>query len=86
MAENILAAACESETRKAAKRMRLEIYQSSQVCAHAGCVQRGLTHCSSRLHLQRGWTERWQGSHHVAYGYSTVVGREDGERRVPRGR
>lgn len=36
MAENILAAACESETRKAAKRMRLEIYQSSQVCAHAG--------------------------------------------------
>ncbi|XP_069507118.1 nucleolar protein 4-like isoform X1 [Ambystoma mexicanum] len=30
MAENILAAACESETRKAAKRMRLEIYQSSQ--------------------------------------------------------
>lgn len=33
MAENILAAACESETRKAAKRMRLEIYQSSQVPA-----------------------------------------------------
>lgn len=31
MAENILAAACESETRKAAKRMRLEIYQTSQV-------------------------------------------------------
>lgn len=30
MAENILVAACESETRKAAKRMRLEIYQSSQ--------------------------------------------------------
>ncbi|XP_024598729.1 nucleolar protein 4-like isoform X2 [Neophocaena asiaeorientalis asiaeorientalis] len=30
MAENILAAACESETRKAAKRMRLEIYPSSQ--------------------------------------------------------
>ncbi|NWV00563.1 NOL4L protein, partial [Upupa epops] len=28
--ENILAAACESETRKAAKRMRLEIYQTSQ--------------------------------------------------------
>ncbi|NWU67056.1 NOL4L protein, partial [Pterocles burchelli] len=27
---NILAAACESETRKAAKRMRLEIYQTSQ--------------------------------------------------------
>lgn len=34
MAENILAAACESETRKAAKRMRLEIYQSSQVPAY----------------------------------------------------
>lgn len=35
MAENILAAACESETRKAAKRMRLEIYQTSQVrCWH----------------------------------------------------
>ena len=33
MAENILAAACESETRKATKRMRLEIYQSSQVPA-----------------------------------------------------
>ncbi|KAJ1076805.1 hypothetical protein K5549_010123 [Capra hircus] len=30
MAENILAAACESETRKAAKRMRLEMYQTSQ--------------------------------------------------------
>lgn len=33
MAENILAAACESETRKAAKRMRLEMYQTSQVPA-----------------------------------------------------
>ncbi|CAI9597161.1 unnamed protein product [Staurois parvus] len=31
MAENILAAACESESRKAAKRMRLEVYQTSQV-------------------------------------------------------
>ncbi|KAM4612438.1 nucleolar protein 4-like isoform 2-T2 [Discoglossus pictus] len=30
MAENILAAACESESRKAAKRMRLEIYQAAQ--------------------------------------------------------
>ncbi|NWI49132.1 NOL4L protein, partial [Calyptomena viridis] len=30
LATNILAAACESETRKAAKRMRLEIYQTSQ--------------------------------------------------------
>uniref|UniRef100_W5MEY8 Nucleolar protein 4-like b n=1 Tax=Lepisosteus oculatus TaxID=7918 RepID=W5MEY8_LEPOC len=28
MAENILAAACESETRKAAKRMRLDVYQA----------------------------------------------------------
>lgn len=39
MAENILAAACESETRKAAKRMRLEIYQSSQVLLAAGHCQ-----------------------------------------------
>ncbi|KAG8567316.1 hypothetical protein GDO81_013574 [Engystomops pustulosus] len=31
MAENILAAACESESRQAAKRMRLEIYQTAQV-------------------------------------------------------
>ncbi|XP_056405312.1 nucleolar protein 4-like isoform X2 [Hyla sarda] len=30
MAENILAAACESESRNAAKRMRLEIYQTAQ--------------------------------------------------------
>ncbi|OCT59819.1 nucleolar protein 4-like isoform X2 [Xenopus laevis] len=30
MAENILAAACENESRKAAKRMRLEIYQAPQ--------------------------------------------------------
>ncbi|XP_018411875.1 PREDICTED: nucleolar protein 4-like [Nanorana parkeri] len=30
MAENILAAACESESRKAAKRMRLEVYQTAQ--------------------------------------------------------
>ncbi|KTF72907.1 hypothetical protein cypCar_00044404 [Cyprinus carpio] len=29
MAENILAAACESETRNAAKRMRLDIYQAN---------------------------------------------------------
>lgn len=36
MAENILAAACESETRNAAKRMRLDIYQahvSLRACA-----------------------------------------------------
>ncbi|KAM4610358.1 nucleolar protein 4-like [Polymixia lowei] len=31
MAENILAAACESESRKAAKRMRLETYQDEQI-------------------------------------------------------
>lgn len=47
MAENILAAACESETRKAAKRMRLEIYQSSQVLLTAG-------HCHGVA--QGGWT------------------------------
>lgn len=29
MAENILAAACESETRNAAKRMRLDVYQAT---------------------------------------------------------
>lgn len=34
MAENILAAACESETRNAAKRMRLDIYQAVSACAH----------------------------------------------------
>lgn len=28
MAENILAAACESESRKAAKRMRMDVYQA----------------------------------------------------------
>lgn len=35
MAENILAAACESETRNAAKRMRMDVYQthvSNSVC------------------------------------------------------
>ena len=31
MAENILAAACESESRKAAKRMRLEAYHVSSL-------------------------------------------------------
>lgn len=42
MAENILAAACESETRKAAKRMRLEIYQTSQVpCSRQEGARRG---------------------------------------------
>ncbi|XP_062315970.1 nucleolar protein 4-like [Osmerus eperlanus] len=30
MAENILAAACESESRKAAKRMRLDVYQAHE--------------------------------------------------------
>lgn len=45
MAENILAAACESETRKAAKRMRLEIYQTSQVC----CM---------RLEVGEGWSRQ----------------------------
>ncbi|XP_040927481.1 nucleolar protein 4-like [Betta splendens] len=35
MAENILAAACESETRNAAKRMRLDVYQASDETAAA---------------------------------------------------
>lgn len=50
MAENILAAACESETRKAAKRMRLEIYQSSQVLLAASRCQG----CPSRAGGQAG--------------------------------
>lgn len=66
MAENILAAACESETRKAAKRMRLEIYQSSQVRTHAvdmqGVSPTGSSHWPSYLDLQRGCTGRWEGS------------------------
>ena len=59
MAENILAAACESETRKAAKRMRLEIYQSSQVPARCqplgGCPQ------PSRRYYHGPWVQREQG-------------------------
>lgn len=69
MAENILAAACESETRKAAKRMRLEIYQSSQVRDHAGCSKvshpRGSGHCSFHMYPQLGYPVRWEGSHHI---------------------
>lgn len=38
MAENILAAACESETRNAAKRMRLDVYQVTvNVLAGGAC-------------------------------------------------
>lgn len=38
MAENILAAACESETRNAAKRMRLDVYQATvNVLAGGAC-------------------------------------------------
>lgn len=64
MAENILAAACESETRKAAKRMRLEIYQSSQVCAHAGYLEGSHPQGEPLVihtRLQLGWTGRWEG-------------------------
>lgn len=61
MAENILAAACESETRKAAKRMRLEIYQSSQVPATAattGAAPRQPGRAGAgRAGLRRVWTE-----------------------------
>ena len=41
MAENILAAACESESRNAAKRMRLDIYQTNVsvcICVCSVCV------------------------------------------------
>lgn len=37
MAENILAAACENETRNAAKRMRLDVYQAVNVLAVVLC-------------------------------------------------
>lgn len=62
MAENILAAACESETRKAAKRMRLEIYQSSQVPAHCrplsrGCFQVDISHSTDTGAQCRGTRE-----------------------------
>lgn len=59
MAENILAAACESETRKAAKRMRLEIYPSSQVPARrqplGGCPQPCRRYCHGpRVQREQG--------------------------------
>ena len=37
MAENILAAACDNETRNAAKRMRLDVYQAVNVLAVGVC-------------------------------------------------
>lgn len=45
MAENILAAACDNETRNAAKRMRLDVYQATvNVLAVGVCefAQRGI--------------------------------------------
>lgn len=60
MAENILAAACESETRNAAKRMRLDVYQATVnvlgagVCESAqqkfGNVQESLCIINAKLH------------------------------------
>lgn len=51
MAENILAAACESETRNAAKRMRLDIYQ-----AHvSACVRWSLDLESDWVHSRKCW-------------------------------
>lgn len=65
MAENILAAACESETRKAAKRMRLEIYQSSQVLPPARCFRHGhRPHADTGARGERrgaGEGKRWEG-------------------------
>lgn len=42
MAENILAAACESESRKAAKRMRLDVYQAHVSSVVEVCVMQVL--------------------------------------------
>lgn len=52
MAENILAAACESETRKAAKRMRLEIYQPSQVPARRRPLSRSCSQAGGHQPFQ----------------------------------
>ncbi|XP_075701328.1 nucleolar protein 4-like isoform X2 [Rhinoderma darwinii] len=75
MAENILAAACESETRKAAKRMRLEIYQTAQEENTSLDKPSGLT--QSSYSLPTGTLNQdpvyMNGSLHYAYrGYGTI--------------
>lgn len=53
MAENILAAACDSETRNAAKRMRLDVYQATVNVseAHVNFVRQGLGNVFGRPRL-----------------------------------
>ncbi|XP_040291944.1 nucleolar protein 4-like isoform X2 [Bufo bufo] len=75
MAENILAAACESESRKAAKRMRLEIYQTAQEENTPVDKPSGLT--QSSYSLPAGTHNQdpvyINGSLHYAYrGYSSI--------------
>lgn len=50
MAENILAAACDSETRNAAKRMRLDVYQAT-VNVSVNFVPQGLGNVFGRPRL-----------------------------------
>ncbi len=63
MAENILAAACENETRNAAKRMRLDVYQATvNVLAVGVCefAQWGFGNV-------RGWPRTINGKLHNKY-------------------
>lgn len=83
MAENILAAACESETRKAAKRMRLEIYQSSQVRDHAGCSKGQRPLLIPRVPAAGVPSEVGGQSPHSLRLTVLWWGRKDGERQVP---
>uniref|UniRef100_A0A8C5WCL0 Nucleolar protein 4 like n=1 Tax=Leptobrachium leishanense TaxID=445787 RepID=A0A8C5WCL0_9ANUR len=77
MAENILAAACESESRKAAKRMRLEIYQNAQddsvsMEKPTGLAQSTYTLPSGTLNQDPVYMN---GSLHYTYrGYGTIGG------------
>ncbi|XP_053554692.1 nucleolar protein 4-like [Bombina bombina] len=77
MAENILAAACESESRKAAKRMRLEIYQATQDDSVSLEKPSGLAH--STYTLPTGTLSQepvyMNGSLNYSYrGYGSIVG------------
>ncbi|XP_053310069.1 nucleolar protein 4-like [Spea bombifrons] len=77
MAENILAAACESESRKAAKRMRLEIYQNTQ--EENAVVEKPSGHGQSTFPLSAGTFSQdpvyMNGSLHYTYrGYGPIGG------------
>ncbi|XP_076859807.1 nucleolar protein 4-like isoform X1 [Brachyhypopomus gauderio] len=75
MAENILAAACESETRNAAKRMRLDIYQSHDepitadkpnsrdpaALAHSGFSLAASTYSQDQLYTNGGLNYSFRG-------------------------